>query len=200
MNRHDDIRELLHDFVDHELPADRQDDVALHLAECATCAADVDSLHALRTAAQDLPLSVAPDDDLWGAIDVRLGDSTSSFQGIDRHAWTMRLTWAVAAVLAFALIWTRGDGEEGPLKNLTQSYDTVRHDGELALSSDNSRLDISGRNAMTDGMNAIDDAIRETQIALDAVADAPEQFRHLADGYQKKIDLLQRLVRRAARP
>ena len=105
----------------------------------------------------------------------------------------------VGAVHLSRLSRARGH-EEGPLKNLTQSYDTVRHDGELALSSDNSRLDISGRNAMTDGMNAIDDAIRETQIAIDAVADAPEQFRHLADGYQKKIDLLQRLVRRAARP
>ena len=198
MNRHDEIRLLLHDFVDHELPADREDDVALHLAECESCSTEVDGLLALRAAAQDLPTSVAPDDDLWSGIAGRIGDAAPTASS--PRPWTPRFVGAVAAVLAVALLWPRGAETERPLGDLSLTYDTVRLDGERALSDEHAPLDAAGRSAVAEGMTAIDDAIRETQAALEAVADAPEQFRHLADGYQKKLDLLQRLVRRAARP
>jgi len=215
MTRHDEFRSLLQDFVDFELPADKQDAVALHLAECEECSAEVDALHALRAAAQDLPAAVAPDRDLWADIEARIGAEEAqpgtceptdppartgrTAAGRPAH-WTSRLVWAAAAVFALAVVWPQGSADNASLQDLTMTYRMVRHDGVIALSNDDTKLDASSRGTMSAGMSAIDDAIRETQAALEAAADAPEQFRHLADGYQKKIDLLQRLVRRAARP
>ena len=65
---HDVIRHLLDDYVTGELTEDARGPVADHIAACAICAAEVESLKKILARAADLPKSIDPPSEAWSNI------------------------------------------------------------------------------------------------------------------------------------
>lgn len=206
MIRHDEAFALLHDLADGRLEPAARAAVAEHALACDACARELAAVRALRDAAAALPCDLPPDRDLWPGIADRLGDpdTNAAPAHAPTHASPRRLwpVWAAAAVIACAALAPRlrdgGDPAAPPqVASLDATYAEVRRDGETLLAA--GELPEASARDLRDGMSAIDRAVHETRDALRSVADAPDQFRDLTNGYRKKIDLLQRLVGRAAR-
>lgn len=74
----------LHDYVDGHLAADDLRAYEGHLSNCASGRNDLESLRRLRSAARQLPRSIAPERDLWGGIEdgisSRVNATTPHFQ------------------------------------------------------------------------------------------------------------------------
>ena len=68
MNRHDEIREALDDYVDGLLGDTERADIDRHLAACDECRAELQSIRRLQARTQDLPKSVRPGRELWPDI------------------------------------------------------------------------------------------------------------------------------------
>jgi anti-sigma-K factor RskA len=62
---HEVIRHLLDDYVTGELTEDARGPVADHIAACAICGAEVESLKGILARAADLPKSIEPPADAW---------------------------------------------------------------------------------------------------------------------------------------
>jgi len=197
--------DTLQDLFDGVLPPDREAEAAEHLHGCEDCASAWDEMLALRAEAADLPAGLPPDRDLWPGITARFAAASDADaedvivrpRFADRHRWL-----AAAAVAAFVLLaglQLRDGGGDDPYDALAQSYNTVRDDCRAGLRDGESELPAETRTAVDDGLDLIDQAIRETQNALDKVTAAPTQASRLVAGYQKKIDLLEKLARLASR-
>ncbi|HCU13300.1 MAG TPA: hypothetical protein DGB72_14350, partial [Gemmatimonadetes bacterium] len=62
---HEVIRHLLDDYVTGELTEDACGPVADHIAVCAICGAEVESLKGILARAADLPKSIEPPAEAW---------------------------------------------------------------------------------------------------------------------------------------
>ena len=62
---HEVIRHLLDDYVTGELTEDARGPVADHIAACAICGAEVESLKGILARAADLPRSIDPPPEAW---------------------------------------------------------------------------------------------------------------------------------------
>jgi hypothetical protein len=69
---HEQILELLDDYVGGELPPREERDVRRHLMQCDPCRAEEQVLRALLDEAAELPDAIAPPRDLWQDIAPRL--------------------------------------------------------------------------------------------------------------------------------
>lgn len=65
---HEVIRHLLDDYVTGELTEDARAPVADHIAACAICAAEVESLNRILVRAAELPKSIDPPAEAWSNI------------------------------------------------------------------------------------------------------------------------------------
>ena len=65
---HDVIRHLLDDYVTGELTEDARGPVADHIAACAICTAEVESLNRILARAAELPKSIDPPAEAWSNI------------------------------------------------------------------------------------------------------------------------------------
>jgi hypothetical protein len=203
MTSHCTDHTILHDFTDRLLPPEQQQEVAAHLTECSACAAVVEDIRHIQSSAADLPSGIEAPADIWAGIAERLDEPASTSRQNDRSSsGLIRSAWAAAALIAFAFLWS-GLRSDPPVDNpslalLDMTYEDVRHDGQVLLETDAVGLSATSATALRDGMAAIDDAVKETRLAFSRAADAPGQLRHLTEGYQKKIDLLQQLISYAA--
>jgi anti-sigma factor RsiW len=93
----DDLESVLDDFVDRRL--DDADDRAVrsHLAECAACSLEHDTLVDLKNRVADLPGSVEPPRDLWPEIEARIVAGR-----VVRAPFGRRALMAAAAVVLIA--------------------------------------------------------------------------------------------------
>ncbi len=199
MTSHCTDHATLHDYADRLLPPHQEQEVATHLTECPVCAAVVKDIRQIQSSAAELPSGIEPPADLWTGISRRLSEPRNQSHA---SSGLVRSAWAAAALIAFAFVWS-GVQPETPVDNpslavLDMTYENVRHDGQVLLETDAVGLSAASATALRDGMTAIDDAVKETRLAFRRAADAPGQMRTLAEGYQKKIDLLQQLIRYAA--
>ena len=74
---HDNIRQQLSDYLDHDLARDDFDAVERHLVACAECRDTLTALAAVKTRAASLVDPPAPTD-LWAGIASRIGTAGSS--------------------------------------------------------------------------------------------------------------------------
>jgi hypothetical protein len=104
---HEVIKHLLDDYVTDELTEDARGPVAEHVAGCAICTAEVESLRRILSRAADLPKSIDPPAEAWSNIravierDVKAvaaheAGSTSGF-------WQRPYMLAAAAILVAVL-------------------------------------------------------------------------------------------------
>jgi hypothetical protein len=202
--------EKLQDLFDGALAADEETSVARHLEECAACKSAWDDLLALRAAAADLPPGIAPGEDLWPGIADRLDEPAAGADaddgiirpeparwfGLGRNAWL-----SAAAIAAFAILaglQMRDGPASGPYADLASGYSVVREDCRAGLRNDESTVPVESRTTIDESLGLIEQAIKETQNALDKVTSAPEQANRLVAGYHKKMDLLKRLAHLAS--
>jgi anti-sigma factor RsiW len=87
---HEVIRHLLDDYVTGELTEDAHGPVADHIAACAICGAEVESLKAILARAADLPRSVDPPSEAWlnirAAIE-RDKEAVATHHGMSESVW-----------------------------------------------------------------------------------------------------------------
>jgi len=103
---HEVIRHLLDDYVTGELTEDARGPVADHIAACAICDAEVESLKAVLARAADLPRSVDPPPEAWlnirAAIE-RDKEAVAANRGTSEKFWRRPYMLAAAVVLAAVL-------------------------------------------------------------------------------------------------
>lgn len=124
---HDQILELLDEYVGGELPPREERDVRRHLMQCDTCRAEEQALRTLLDEAAALPEEIAPPTDLWQGIAPRLEsrapaamERVEEVRTIGRPVrplpWWMLAAASVALVVttSFATLRFSGAGEETP--------------------------------------------------------------------------------------
>lgn len=98
---HDVIRHLLDDYVTGELTEDARAPVAEHIAGCAICQAEVESLKQIIARAADLPKSIEPPIDAWTGIRQTIERDARALAPTVRVAG---LGWRPLALAAAALL------------------------------------------------------------------------------------------------
>jgi anti-sigma factor RsiW len=112
---HEEILELLDDFVGGDLPPREERDVRRHLMQCESCRAEEQALRALLDEAAALPDEIVPERDLWKDIAPRLQSRGSLVEESPENLTEVRvigprparpLPWWMAAAAAVALVVT----------------------------------------------------------------------------------------------
>jgi hypothetical protein len=83
---HTGVQALLDEYIDGGLAAEESGEVERHLEGCAECAAEVESLLALRARTRDLPREIAPGRDLWPEIQARIQAAPRRVEAPERLA------------------------------------------------------------------------------------------------------------------
>ena len=104
---HEVIRHLLDDYVTGELTEDARGPVADHIAACAICAAEVESLDRIIARAADLPKSIEPPAESWSNIRTAIERDRDAVAAHDtssaRAFWRRPYALAAAAILVAIL-------------------------------------------------------------------------------------------------
>ena len=104
---HDVIKHLLDDYVTGELPEDARGPVADHVAACAICAAEVESLKKIIARAAELPKSIDPPAEAWSNIRAAIERDEEAVNAHERSAnlgfWRRPYLLAAAAILVAVL-------------------------------------------------------------------------------------------------
>ena len=103
---HEVIKHLLDDYVTGELTEDARGPVADHIAACAICDAEVESLKAILARAADLPRSVDPPPEAWLNIRAAIEhdkEAVAANRGTSEKFWRRPYMLAAAVVLAAVL-------------------------------------------------------------------------------------------------
>ena len=104
---HEVIKHLLDDYVTGELTEDARGPVAEHVAACAICAAEVDSLKRILARAADLPKSIDPPAEAWSNIRAAIERDVEAVAAHDVSPtpgiWRRPYMLAAAAILVAAL-------------------------------------------------------------------------------------------------
>jgi anti-sigma-K factor RskA len=107
---HEVIRHLVDDYVTGELTEDARAPVADHIAVCAICAAEVESLNRILARAAELPKSIEPPAEAWSDIRAAIerdkaavgGQETNSGSGFSRRTYVLAAAAALLVVLSSA--------------------------------------------------------------------------------------------------
>ncbi|MDP9279990.1 MAG: zf-HC2 domain-containing protein [Gemmatimonadota bacterium] len=102
---HDVIRHLLDDYVTGELTEDARAPVADHVATCAICAAEVESLNRIIARAAELPKSIDPPAEAWSNIRAAIERDKEAVTArrVSAGVWRRPYMLAAAAVLLVVL-------------------------------------------------------------------------------------------------
>ncbi len=159
-----DIRKLLDDFVDGNLPAEEAARVRAHVDGCAECARERVALESLRAATAALPNEIDPDTDLWQNIATEIASTkvtpmrrpslwlrgamvaaAAALVVVGAREWRMRTHstgWEVTRIAGAPVIESRGVQENATLRQ-----------GEWLRTDENSsaRVDVANIGRVTVG-------------------------------------------------
>ena len=212
------VRNMLDDYADGDLPEAEFQEVELHLASCAACRQEERLLRALLAEAAALPRELPPGRDLWPDLAARLR-GTDGARGVVRPAvprWVRPAALAAAAAIVIALaggLWTRGPRPAtpvtpmgtllpaaagtapAPLLEAEREYARATAALMAALDQQKDVLSPETRATLDANLKSIDDALAEVRTALQKDP-ANAQLTHLLTStHQKKLDALERVVR-----
>ena len=223
MSTHDRIAALLDDFAGGKLPEGERRAVQRHLAECAACRAEVESLRALLDEARFLPREVAPSRDLWAEIAPRLqpreAEKVISLEQRRRRIEVPRWLLAAAAVVLVVssslvtMLAMRsreatpvlpGMAAEAPSSPVTTAlvafqpaeaeYNRVIDELSAILETKRDQLAPETVATLETNLRIIDEAIRQSREALENDPNSPELAQMLSGVYRTKVETLQRAV------
>ena len=206
----------LNDYVDDALDAALAQRVHVHVRECATCSAEVESMRAMKTRLAQLPRSIAPETDLragmWQKIDsASVVDISTARRG---PLWRFRYRLATAAVVliaassALTLMIVRSRGEFGEsadhesvrligldTNTMERQYSEELHELELVLRKSRGALAPETVRILEDNLRIIDAAIREARAALEADPQSDMLIDLLRSAYERKLELLKQAAK-----
>ena len=216
----------LNDYLDGELDARDEADVAAHLAGCASCRIELDRLSGIVDGAKQLADAIEPRRDLWSAIEARIDTAASAdldaWRGRGRGAlWAHRYELAAAATL-LVLVASTGtfllvrDDMRAPIAAVESPASTTApvhlvsvpgqadyvaaiQELDALLNEREEQLDPQTAEVVRRNMAIIDQAIREAQAALAADPANGDLNRAVSAAYKTKINLLRRAVELPAR-
>jgi len=205
------IQQDLSDYLDDELSRQARQLVERHLATCAVCREELSGLRSLVEAARGLDSEIAPNRDLWPAIETRLEANRAA-----KRPWWLQLAAAgiALAILSVPLsVWWAGRSldddraaieHEPPTRSVvTQAQLARSEDGVLLARTDlvtaiERRRDVVEADTLLvleENMILLDHAIGEIRTALE---EDPQNLRLrmlLAARYQQERKLLQKVSR-----
>ena len=192
---HEKTLTMLDEYADGTLPADARREVEAHLAECASCRAELAAIQALLAEVGGLPKSIQPEHELWDGIAARIAPRGRA----GRRPWLL----ALAAILLMALssamtAWWLG--RQAPASDFAQVQARYAEESaELArrVLEGPSELSPQTLAAVARHLRIIDEAIQEAEAALreDPANRALEQMLFVR--YQQRLELLRQADRAA---
>jgi hypothetical protein len=203
----DETLERLDDYVDGVLDEAAFQEVELHLAGCADCAAEHRMLRELLERAAALPRAVAPPRDLWPGVAERLAPRRTT-----ASRWTMGLAAAAALAVATTLairphagpaetsptttpVATATEGLPPALEAAEAEY--ARATAQLMAAIETRRGALPPRTVATleENLKTIDAALAEVRTALRSDPSNPHLNLLLASTHQRKVEVLRQVVR-----
>ena len=216
---HATTTDRLSDYVDGALTPDEAAEVERHMKTCASCARDVDRLHALLATAAVLPRTIDPPAALWPAIrqtlEARKGATldvtprSTKRQRIFALRWLFAASVLVVATAAVSLVVRRAVDDSRPGQPVTAYSVSSRNASVVALMIERryvptlNQLAATLRDAQSRparkpipaldrSLVIVDSAIAETRAALVRDPGNRDIADLLAANYQRKLDLLKR--------
>jgi hypothetical protein len=218
---HDVIRHLLDDYVTGELPEDARAPVGDHIAACAICAAEVESLKSILARAADLPKSIDPPAEAWSNIRAAIERDEEAFTayrpGSIAGFWRRSSILAAAALLLVVLssggtaIYMRAHSAEADSSRSASSGAGGTTPASLAaftIEENNYLRNVAVLQDLLDQQEAslapetiaqlkaslrtIDEAILEARNALARDPANKMLIEMLSGSYRQKVDLLRR--------
>ena len=212
----EEAKDRLDDYVDGTLTEAELHGVELHLAGCAACAEEERGLRALLARVAEMPREMSPSRDLWPGIAERIAAVRSRPAAPAPRriwSWSPALLAAAAAVVValggLARVWPPASGPAtttGALHEAAWTTDPAllaaereyaRATGQLmaALEARKATLPPETMAAVEKDLTTIDAALRQVRGALRQDPDNAQLSHMLASTHQKKLDVLQRVVR-----
>jgi anti-sigma-K factor RskA len=216
---HDVIRHLLDDYVTGELTDDARAPVADHVATCAICAAEVESLNRIIARAAELPKSIDPPAEAWSNIRAAIERDKEAVTAhrVTAGAWRRPYMLAAAAVLLVILssgataIYMRGrtsDGDSSRSASVNAGNATPASLAAFTIEENNYLRNVAVLQDLLDQQEAslapetvaqlkaslrtIDEAILEARNALARDPANKMLIEMLSGTYRQKVDLLRR--------
>jgi anti-sigma-K factor RskA len=216
---HEVIRHLLDDYVAGDLSEDARPPVAEHVAACAICGAEVESLKRILSRAAELPTSIDPPPDAWANIRAAIErDQTAVAAADDRKRlplWRRPLTLGVAAAIVTAVLSStittfyldaRHDRSSSTAEtrdasaSVTLASFTIEENNYLrtaaalqdVLDQQESSLAPETIAQLKASLRTIDEAILEARNALARDPSNKLLVEMLSANYRQKVDLLRR--------
>jgi hypothetical protein len=205
------------DYLDGLLDAAEAEDLRKHLAECSSCAEELESIRGLRERAASLSRSLEPSRDLWPGIAAQI----SEVNVVRGRFGSRALLAAAAAVMVISSVVTayfvgRSQAvvtdaspaavESGPSAVLLASFEDLGVDDYLATRAELlDAFEARSHELSSDTMDVVMENLLLIDQAMDRIAESlgedPENeflMKQLAGAYRRQIDLLQRAVRMPA--
>lgn len=130
---HEVIKHLLDDYVTGDLTEEARPPMEEHVAACALCNAEVESLKQVLARAAELPKSIDPPADAWSNIRSAIGHDESVMRAdnsVSRlEVWQRRYVLAAAAILVAVL------SSAGTAVYMNAHYSGARSGGRVANNS-----------------------------------------------------------------
>jgi predicted anti-sigma-YlaC factor YlaD len=212
--------ELLDDYVDGELSEARFQEVELHLAGCPGCRDEERRLRAVLAHAAALPREAAPERDLWPEIAERIRPRPRLVL-LKRVPMLAPLAMAAAvlvAVVGTVMVARRQaapppfvasipataqpvslGGDPAHLLEAERQYDRATSELLAALNARRETLSPATITMVEQNLRSIDQALAEIRAALRQDPASPELNHLLTSTHQKKLDVLQQVMRLGAR-
>ena len=213
MNCHESA-DRFDDYLDCQLDTDVANGLRTHLADCPSCADELEHIRELRERAAALPRSLEPSRDLWPGV----AASISGAKVVRGRFGSRALLAAAAAVLVVTSVVTsyfigRSQAvvtvnppavvESGPSAVLLASfegmgvtnYPTMRAELLDALEARSGDLSAETMDVVMENLLLIDKAMDRMAVALGEDPENEFLMRQLAGAYRRQVNLLQRAIR-----
>jgi len=201
------------DYLDGLLDTAASEKLRAHVAGCASCAEELESIRELRERAASLPRSMEPSRDLWPGIAARIS-AEKVIRG--RFGGRALLAAAAAVVVISSVVTAYFIGRSQAVVTVESPTVVVAGPSEVVLASiaglgvENylatraellDALDARRHELSPETMNVVMENLSLIDQAMDRIAEAlgedPENdflMKQLAGAYRRQIDLLQRAV------